>query len=174
MDSAGLDPAYGAYIERLPGVTLATCNLISMFGSERRLAGAVLGHLAVFEMTSVEPMAKYSAAAASFGLPSAVSRFYDVHVQADVHHGRLARTRLLGGDLEADGIAPDDVIFGAQALLDVENRFARHLLTRWADHRPSFYLGSHVSSSGQQHHDEDDEDEKLGVGLAADEFVASR
>jgi hypothetical protein len=138
MDAAGLDPTYGAHLHRLPGVTLATCNLISLFGSERRLAGALLGHLAAFEMTSVEPMHRYRMAMAEHGLPDATRRFYDVHVDADVHHGRLAEEVLIGGDLESDGVEPSEVLFGAAALIHVEDRFARHLLQSWADHRSSF------------------------------------
>jgi hypothetical protein len=138
MDAAGLDAAYGAHIHRLPGITLATCNLISMFGSERRLIGAALGHLAVFEMTSVGPMSRYSTAARELGFPPAVSRFYDVHVEADVHHGRLASDALVGGDLRADGIDPAEVVFGAAAVLHVEDLFTRHLLDRWSSHQSSF------------------------------------
>lgn len=137
MDAAGLDATYGAHIHRLPGVTLATCNLVSLLGSERRLLGAALGHLAVFEMTSVMPMSRYSTAAGEFGLPLAVRRFYDVHVEADVHHGRLASEALVGGDLRADGLDPNDVVFGAAALLHVEDLFARHLLARWSLHQSS-------------------------------------
>jgi hypothetical protein len=35
MDELGLDPTHGAYIDRLPGVTLATGNLVSFFGRSR-------------------------------------------------------------------------------------------------------------------------------------------
>jgi hypothetical protein len=33
------NPTYGAYLDRLPATTLATTNLISMFGLHRRLRG---------------------------------------------------------------------------------------------------------------------------------------
>ena len=55
MSALGLDPAYGAYLDRLPGRTLATVNLMSLFGLHRRLRGAIVGHLALFEMTSSLP-----------------------------------------------------------------------------------------------------------------------
>ena len=55
MDAVGLDPTYGAYVERLPGITLATVNLMSLCGLHRRLRGAIVGHLAAFEMTSSLP-----------------------------------------------------------------------------------------------------------------------
>ena len=44
MRSLGLDPTYGAYVDQLPAVTLATTNLISMCGLHRRLRGALVGH----------------------------------------------------------------------------------------------------------------------------------
>jgi hypothetical protein len=83
-------------------------------------------------------MHRYRMAMAEHGLPDATRRFYDVHVDADVHHGRLAEEVLIGGDLESDGVEPSEVLFGAAALIHVEDRFARHLLQSWADHRSSF------------------------------------
>ena len=55
MAELGLDPAYGGYVERLPGSTLATVNLISLFGLRRRWRGALVGHLAGFEISSPGP-----------------------------------------------------------------------------------------------------------------------
>ncbi|HWL90700.1 MAG TPA: iron-containing redox enzyme family protein, partial [Actinomycetota bacterium] len=59
MIAAGLDGSYGAYVDRLPGTTLATVNLISFFGLHRRWRGALIGHLAAFEMTSSLPNRAY-------------------------------------------------------------------------------------------------------------------
>ena len=137
LASAGLDDRYGAYLDRLPGVTLATTNLITMFGLHRRLLGAAVGHLAVFEMTSVVPMGRYRDAAARLGFDERVQRFFTIHVEADEHHGALARATLLGGDPVEDGIDPRTIVFGARALLNVEDRFARHLLDSWAEGRSS-------------------------------------
>ena len=61
-------PAYGTYLDRLPGITLSTCNLVSLFGLHRRWRGALVGHLALFEMCSVGPMGRYQAALERFGL----------------------------------------------------------------------------------------------------------
>ena len=55
MRSLGLDPTYGAYLDLIPGITLATVNLMSLFGLHRRWRGAIVGHLALFEMTSSIP-----------------------------------------------------------------------------------------------------------------------
>ena len=60
MDALGLDPRYGAYIDQLPGSTLATVNLMSLFGLHRRWRGAIVGHLALFEMESSLPNRRYA------------------------------------------------------------------------------------------------------------------
>ena len=52
-------PAYGAYLDAVPAITLATNNVMSLFGLHRRLRGALLGHLAAFEMTSSLPNRRY-------------------------------------------------------------------------------------------------------------------
>ena len=132
MAGLGLDPTYGAYLDRLPGRTLATVNLVSMFGLHRRLRGALVGHLAAFEMTSTGPMARYSRALTRLGCGPEVRRFYDVHVEADVRHAAIAAAAMAGAlaDLEPEQAA--DILFGAAALMEVEARFAGHLLGSWA------------------------------------------
>ncbi|MEA2702676.1 MAG: hypothetical protein QOD63_621 [Actinomycetota bacterium] len=131
MQALGLDPSYGAYIDVLPGTTLATVNLVSMFGLHRRLRGALVGHLAGFEMTSVGPMGRYSQALRRLGLPRAAHRFYDVHVEADVVHGAVASTRMAAGLASQEPELAGDIIFGAGALTAVETRFARQVLASW-------------------------------------------
>ena len=65
MDAVGLDSTYGAYLDQIPGVTLATVNLMSLFGLHRRLRGAIVGHLALFEMTSSVPNRRYASGPAA-------------------------------------------------------------------------------------------------------------
>ncbi len=137
MRSLGLDPTYGAYLDRLPAVTLATTNLISMFGLHRRLRGALIGHLAGFEMNSVSPMTRYSAWLASLGVPATGRRFYDVHVQADQIHQHIAVDDLVGGFLESEPDQADEVLFGARALALLEADFAGHLVESWEAGRSS-------------------------------------
>ena len=60
MRALGLDSDYGAYLELIPGITLATVNLMSLFGLHRRWRGAIVGHLALFEMTSSIPNRRYA------------------------------------------------------------------------------------------------------------------
>ena len=137
MAGLGLDTAYGAYLDRLPGLTLATVNLVSMLGLHRRLRGALVGHLAAFEMTSVAPMGRYSRALARLGLGPEVRRFYDVHVEADVRHAAVAATAMAGGLAEQQPALAADILFGAEALSAVEGRLTAHLLDSWADGRTS-------------------------------------
>jgi hypothetical protein len=130
MRALGLDDAYGAYLDVVPGATLATVNLISMLGLHRRHRGALLGHLAVFEMTSVDPMARYSRALDRLGVDRSAARFYDAHVSADAEHAVVA-ARMLRDATAAEPDLAADVRFGAAAVLLVERRFADHLLGAW-------------------------------------------
>jgi hypothetical protein len=131
MRALGLDDRYGAYVDQLPGVTLAPCNLVSLFGLHRRLRGALIGHLAVFEMTSVTPMARYATALRRLGLGADAARFYDVHVAADAHHQELAAGPMAEGFADTEPELLGDLQFGARALVAVEGRFADHLLASW-------------------------------------------
>jgi len=131
MAGLGLDPEYGAYLDRWPGVTLATVNLLTGFGLHRRRRGAAVGHLAAFEMTSSIPNRRYGNALRRLGYDREVTHFYDEHVEADAVHENIAAWDLAGG-LAAD--EPDvaaDILFGARALLQVEARWASHLMDAW-------------------------------------------
>lgn len=132
MVALGLEPTYGAYLDRLPGTTLATTNLVSFFGLHRRWRGALVGHLALFEMTSVTPMGRYSNALGRLGLPEGARRFYDVHVEADVHHAVVAAEDLAGGLAHAEPALAVDILFGARTVMALEERFTDHLLSSWA------------------------------------------
>ena len=143
MAHAALDPAYGHYLDDLGGPTLATDNLLMSFARRRELLAPLVGHLALFEMTSVTPMGRYARAVTRLGFDAEVRAFFDVHVTADTHHGMLARTQLLGDEPGGggDGLDPAAVAFGALALLRAEDRFARSLLDAWAAGRSSLRPG---------------------------------
>ncbi len=131
LAAADLDPTYGAYLDQLPAPTLATVNLVSMFGLHRRFRGALVGHLAIFEMTSIGPMGRYAAAVRRLGVAASGWRFYDVHVEADAEHQFVAADRMAAGLAAAEPALVGDILFGAQAIMAVEERFTRHLLTSW-------------------------------------------
>jgi hypothetical protein len=137
MTALGLDPTPGAYIDQVPGVTLATDNLVSLLGLHRRWRGALVGHLSAFEMTSVLPMSRYAAAVRRLLDDEPAAEFYDVHVAADVRHAKIAAEELITGLAESDPEAVRDVEFGVAALLQVEERFSRHLLDSWDAGRSS-------------------------------------
>lgn len=131
MAAAGLDPTYGAYLEMLPAVTLATVNLMSLCGLHRRLRGVIVGHLAAFEMTSSLPNRRYGNAVRRLGLGAEASDFFDEHVEADAAHEQIAAWDLAGGLAAAEPMLAGDVVFGARALLALEARWAAHLLAAW-------------------------------------------
>ena len=137
MRALGLNPSYGAYLDRLPAVTLATTNLISMFGLHRRLRGALAGHLAGFEMNSVGPMSRYSTWLEKLGVSAEGRKFYDVHVVADQDHQYVAVDNLVGGLLETEPNQASEVLFGARALALLESAFAQHVLGAWEADRSS-------------------------------------
>jgi len=137
MQHCGLDARYGRYLDSLPAATLATVNLVTMFGLHRRLLPALVGHLALFEMTSVGPMGRYAAALRRHGLPDDAARFYDVHVVADAHHEQVAARDLVAPFVEQRPGSAPEVVWGAEALMAVEDHFTRHLLGRWATGRSS-------------------------------------
>ncbi|HET9184639.1 MAG TPA: iron-containing redox enzyme family protein [Solirubrobacterales bacterium] len=131
MAALGLDPVYGAYLERLPGVTLATVNLVSGFGLHRRRRGAAVGHLAAFEMTSSIPNRRYGNALRRLGFGREATHFYDEHVEADAVHENIAAWDLAGGLAAEEPEVAADILFGARALLQVEARWASHLIGSW-------------------------------------------
>ena len=147
MTELGLDPTYGRYLDLIPATTLATVNLISLLGHHRRWRGALVGHLALFEMTSVGPMSRYARCLQRLGYGSAASRFYDVHVVADEHHRVIALEEMVGGLVEEEPDLGSDVVAGARWLSYVESRFTAHVLDAWAQGRSSL---RHTRPRGDQ------------------------
>jgi hypothetical protein len=137
MDALGLDARYGAYVDRLPGVTLATVNLMSLFGLHRRLRGAIVGHLALFEMSSSVPNRRYANGVRRLGHDGAATAFFDEHVEADAVHEAIAAVDLAGGLARQDPGLIADIMFGAAALVELDARFARHVLGAWEAGRSS-------------------------------------
>ncbi|HET9198324.1 MAG TPA: iron-containing redox enzyme family protein [Solirubrobacterales bacterium] len=131
MEGLGLDPTYGRYLDRWPAATLATVNLVTFFGLHRRRRGALVGHLAGFEMTSSIPNRRYGNALRRLGFGPEVTHFYDEHVEADAVHENIAAWDLAGGLAAAEPEVAADILFGARALLQVEALWARHLMDAW-------------------------------------------
>ena len=126
MRELGLDDRLHAYLDVLPGSALAISNVISLFGLNRRWRGALVGHLAVFEMTSVEPMGRYARGLERLGASAAARRFYDVHVLADAEHEVMALD-MAEAFTAAEPHRVADVLFGAGCAIAAEVRFAERL-----------------------------------------------
>ena len=139
MLGLGLDPTEGAYADRLPGATLATMNLMSLFGLHRRLRGALVGHLAAFELTSCIPNRRYADGLRRLGFDEEVTRYFDEHVEADAAHGAIAASDLAGSLVADEPALASDVLFGASSLLGLEARAATHLIDRWDRGTSSLY-----------------------------------
>jgi hypothetical protein len=133
MAALGLDASYGHYISRLPGITLATVNLMSYFGLHRRLRGALVGHLAAFEMTSSIPNRRYGNGLRRLGHGPPATDFYDEHVEADAVHESIAAWDLAHGLARFEPALAPDILMGARALLALDGRWARHLMDAWGE-----------------------------------------
>ncbi|UGS34174.1 iron-containing redox enzyme family protein [Capillimicrobium parvum] len=137
MEALGLDPTYGAYVDLLPAATLQTVNLMSLCGLHRRLRGAIVGHLALFEMTSSVPNRRYAAGLRRLGFSGAATAFFDEHVEADAVHEAVASVDLAGGLIRQDPALAGDVLWGARCLAALEGEWAAMLLGAWEDGRTS-------------------------------------
>ncbi|WP_083362505.1 iron-containing redox enzyme family protein [Microterricola viridarii] len=137
MRSVGLDDSYGAYLNDVPAITLASLNLMTMFGLNRRLRGAIVGHLAAFEMTSSIPSRLNSNGFRRLGYGEATTRYFDIHVEADAIHEQIAGRDLAGALAEDEPELLGDILFGAAACLAVDGWAGQHILEAWQDGRSS-------------------------------------
>jgi hypothetical protein len=132
MRALGLDATYGAYLDLIPAVTLATVNQMSLFGLHRRWRGAIVGHLALFEMTSSIPNRRYGDGLRRLGFSGDATLFFDEHVEADAVHENLAAVDLAGGLVRQSPGLSRSVLWGARTLNYLADRWATHLLGCWA------------------------------------------
>lgn len=131
MRALGLDDHYGAYLDRAPAVTLASFTMMSMFGLNRRLRGAIAGHLAAFEMTSSIPNRLYGNGFRRLGYGDDVTDYFDEHVEADAVHEQIAGRDLAGGLAEQHPELLPDIIFGARSCLYLDGLVGAHMLEKW-------------------------------------------
>jgi hypothetical protein len=134
MAALGLDARYGAYLDHLPAPTLATVNLMSLFGLHRRLRGAIVGHLALFEMTSSAPNRRYARGLRRLGFEAPeATRFFDEHVEADAVHENIAAVDLAGGLARREPALAGQIVWGARTLVALDRLWAEHVLGAWED-----------------------------------------
>jgi hypothetical protein len=132
LEACGLSPAYGAYVDDVPAEILEQNNAMTLFGLNRRLRGAALGHLAAFEVTSSLPSRRIAQGLRRLGLPEKMAAYYDEHVEADAVHEQLAVRNICGSLLAAEPALVADVFLGAFSCLDLEDRVAHRVLGEWA------------------------------------------
>jgi hypothetical protein len=131
MAACGLDRTYGAYVDAVPGLTLALSNAMSLFGLHRRLRGASVGHLAALEATSSLPCKKYVGGIRRLDLPEEIAEYFDEHVEADAVHEQVAVRDICGALVEQQPELRTEVLFGAAACLLTDSLLAEHVLTSW-------------------------------------------
>ena len=131
MRGLGLDDRYGTYVDAVPAISLASVNVMSLFGLNRRLRGAVTGHLAIYEMTSSRPNQLYGNGFRRLGYEADVTAYFDEHVEADAVHEQIAGRDLAGGLVESEPDLFPDVLFGATAVIAIDSRLTQHILGAW-------------------------------------------
>jgi hypothetical protein len=136
MRAFDLDPGYGAYLDRVPAPMLAIVNFMSMCGLHRRLRGALIGQLAVVELSSPLSSQRMVEVVRRLDGGPAAEHFYAEHAVADAVHERVMREAI--EDLTArEPAMVDSVLFGIRAALLLDERLDDHLLGAWADGRSS-------------------------------------
>jgi hypothetical protein len=133
LEAAGLDPAFGAYVDRTPASTLAVNNLMSLVGLNHRLRGAALGHLAAFESTSSVPCRRIAAGIERVGLPEATADYFHEHVEADAAHEQIVLHDICGSFVESEPDQRAELLFGVAACLYLDGIAAEELLHSWSD-----------------------------------------
>jgi hypothetical protein len=126
-----LDPGYGHYVDRVPGVTLLATNVLTLFGLNRRWRGALLGHLAATEVSGWLSSARLAHGHRRLGGSEAGGRYFDEQLVGETHRERLATTDLVGGFLAQQPGLSGDVVFGARCAVLLEDLLAAHVLPRW-------------------------------------------
>lgn len=132
MEGLGLKSDFGAYLDFLPAITLASVNAMSLFGLQRRLRGAIVGHLAIYEMTSSVPNARYARGFRRLGFDSPVTDYFDEHVEADAVHEQIAGRDLAGGLIDEDPRLASDVFFGAATVCMLDELVGTWQMEAWA------------------------------------------
>ncbi|OLR93307.1 iron-containing redox enzyme family protein [Actinokineospora bangkokensis] len=137
---AGLDPGYLHYLDHAPAQSIATVNMMSLFGLHRRWRAALVGHFAAAEISTGPSAQRMAAALRRLGADPACTHFYTEHIEADAVHEQVMRTEVVGGLLDQQPDLAADVVFGAQATDFLEARLAEHLMGQWSAGRSSLLL----------------------------------
>jgi hypothetical protein len=137
LDAAGLSAEYLGYLDDAPACSLATVNMMSLFGLHRRLRGALVGHFAAAEISTGPSAQRMEQALTRLEAPDACRLFYTEHIEADAVHEQVLRRDVIGDLLAREPELAADIVFGIQATELLEQRLAEHLLSAWRDGRSS-------------------------------------
>ncbi|WP_242616284.1 iron-containing redox enzyme family protein [Microterricola gilva] len=140
MEERGLDSSYGAYADHVHANVFASLNTMSLFGLHRRLRGAIVGHLAAYEMTSSLPCRAYANGIRRLGLGPEASDYFDEHVEADAVHEQIAARDLAGALATDEPELVDDILFGAAACLTVDGNLWGSVLKAFTEGRSSLRM----------------------------------
>ncbi len=132
LRASGIDAAYGAHLAEASTATLEQNCAMSMFGLQRRLRGAALGHFAAFEATSSLPSRQMAQGLDRLGYAEELVAYYDEHIEADAVHEHLALRDVCGALVAAEPSLAGDVLLGAWTCLAMETAVATDLLDSWA------------------------------------------
>ena len=133
MRSTGLDDTYGRYLDAVPTPVLVSLNTMWLFALHRRLRGAIVGHLAAYEITSSIPSRLYGNGFRRLGYDTDTTGYFDEHVEADSVHEQIAARDLAGRLVEQQPELRDDILFGAAACLAIEGDVGAYALSRWEE-----------------------------------------
>jgi hypothetical protein len=137
LDAAGLSAEYLHYLDDVPACSLATVNMMSLFGLHRRLRGALVGHFAAAEISTGPSAQRMEQALIRLDAPDACRLFYTEHIEADAVHEQVLRHDVIGDLLAREPELAGDIVFGVQATELLEQHLADHLLSAWRADRSS-------------------------------------
>ncbi len=132
LAAAGLSPGYLAYLDQVPACTLATVNVMSLFGLHRSLRGALVGHFAHTEITTGPSARRMDEALQRLGGAAECRLFYTEHIEADAVHEQVLRHDVVEDLLDREPELAADVALGIQATELLENRLTEHLKQAWS------------------------------------------
>ncbi len=132
LTAAGLSEGYLAYLDHVPACTLATVNMMSLFGLHRRLRGALVGHFASTEISTGPAARRMDEALGRLGAAGECRYFYTEHIEADAVHEQVLRHDVVGDLLAREPELAPDIALGIQATELLENRLTEHLMGAWS------------------------------------------
>jgi len=131
MRAVGLDDRDGAYLDLLPGSTLAEVNLISFFGLHRRAHGAMLGQIAMQEILYPAEDKACGQALSRLGMNGDAAAYFGEAEHRAESLAPAAVFEMAEGLARIDPKLGPDIILGARAMLAVQKRLVDRMLERW-------------------------------------------